>query len=75
MNNDTRLFKILSKINPVIALVGTFCLANSLQIGWYILIGYNLCNIYVYLKRKRDFWTYATVSFLHMSFGVWAIIR
>lgn len=71
------LFKILVRINPLIALFGTFSLATlaNHKIGWVVLMGYNLANIYVYTVKKKDFWMYALVSFLHFSFGLWAIFN
>lgn len=73
--NTPLAFYILTKINPIIALLGTFCLANNLKIGWVLLMGYNLSNIYVYLVRRKDFWMYSLVSILHFSFGLWAIFK
>lgn len=71
------LFKILVRINPLIALFGTFCLATlaNHKVGWLLLMIYNLSNIYVYTVKRRDFWAYAIVSFLHFSFGLWAVFN
>lgn len=71
--SHNQLFKILCRVNPLIALGGTFALSNNWLIGWYILMLYNLLNIYVYLKRRKDFIVYALISCLHFSFGLWAI--
>lgn len=73
MQKNTLLFKTLTKINPPISVIGGYLIAKHHHIGWYLLIFYNLCNIYVYLKRKRDFWTYATFSCLHIINGLLAI--
>ena len=72
--SHNKLFKVLCKVNPVIALCGTFALSNNWFMGWYILIIYNLLNIYIYLSRKEDFLIYALMSSLHFSFGLWAIL-
>ena len=68
-------FKIITKINPILALMGTFCLSNNWQAGWYLLMTYNILNVYVYSIKRKDFWMYALVSLLHFSFGLWAIFK
>lgn len=75
MSKQVLLFKVLTKSKPFIALLGTFSLAAGSHVGWYLLVAYNAGNIYVYLKRRKDFLWYAMISVCHMSFGFWAILR
>lgn len=72
---NSLLFRILIIVNPIVALLGTLSLANQLHIGWFLLMFYNVSNIYVYLIKRKDFWLYALVSGLHFTFGLLALYK
>ena len=74
-------FGILRRLNPILAIIGTFSLALAskhqqvhLTIGWLIMMFYNLSNIYVYYCKRHVFGWYMLSSLTHFTIGLWAVL-